>query len=144
VNWRTLQGWTNCPGGESDSDTLNPGYPHIIRAAASYLAGFGVTDGLLIGTSGWNWTAANVGSQNNVGVNPQFAITPRNVQTGTPTCDLNGDGKVDVLDVQISISGSLGTSSCSNGDLDGSGTCNVVDTQRVINAALGGACRLGP
>jgi hypothetical protein len=144
VNWRTIQGWTNCPGGETDSDTINPGYPHIMRAAASYLAGLGITDGLLVGSSGWNWTATNVGSQNNVGVNPQFAIIPRGVQSATPSCDLNGDGKVDVQDVQISISSSLGTSACGNGDLDGSGTCNVIDTQRVIIAALGGACRLGP
>ena len=58
-------------------------------------------------------------------------------------CDLNGDGKVDTLDVQIAINQALGISACSTAALMGSGQCNVVDVQRVINASLGGACMTG-
>jgi hypothetical protein len=58
-------------------------------------------------------------------------------------CDLNGDGTVNVLDVQLMVSQALGTSACAN-RLDGGATCDVIDVQRVVNAALGGACRQGP
>jgi hypothetical protein len=58
-------------------------------------------------------------------------------------CDINGDGIVDVLDLQLSISSALGQSSCT-ADLDGNGRCDIVDIQRVINAARGATCRVGP
>jgi beta-glucanase (GH16 family) len=60
------------------------------------------------------------------------------------TCDLNGDGAVDVLDVQIALNQALGVSPCGTADLNQDGVCNVVDVQRVINAALGQACLIGP
>ena len=148
INWRTIQGWNGtCNGGSSDADVNAPGYPHILRSAASYLAGFGINDGPLLGVNAWNWMVANVGYENGVGVNPQWEILPRNVVGGPPpasACDLNSDGVVDVLDVQLSINKALGLVGCTNGDLVGTGTCNVVDVQRVVNASLGGACRLGP
>jgi hypothetical protein len=58
-------------------------------------------------------------------------------------CDLNNDGIVNVLDVQLMVSQAIGTASCTN-KLDGAATCDVIDVQRVVNAALGGACRQGP
>ncbi len=58
-------------------------------------------------------------------------------------CDLNNDGTVNVVDVQLMVSQALGTSACAN-RLDGGATCDVIDVQRVVNAALGGACRQGP
>jgi hypothetical protein len=58
-------------------------------------------------------------------------------------CDLNYDGVVNNLDVQIAVNQVLGTSPCTNADLQGTGQCTVVDVQRVINASLGGACRTG-
>jgi len=143
VNLRTITSWPEgC--GAGDADVTSPGYPHIMKGAASYLAGLNVNDGALSGTAAWNWMVANVGYQNGVGVNPQFAVLPRSLSTATPTnCDLNGDGVVDVQDVQISINKALGLLPCAGGDL-GTGTCNVVPTQRVINAALGASCRVGP
>ena len=60
------------------------------------------------------------------------------------TCDLNGDGVVNVVDIQIAVSQALGTSACGSADLIGNGVCNVVDVQRVTVAALGGVCRIGP
>jgi hypothetical protein len=58
-------------------------------------------------------------------------------------CDLNSDGVVNQLDVNVAISQALGTSSCNNADLNGDGACNVIDIQRVITAVLGGGCRTG-
>lgn len=59
------------------------------------------------------------------------------------TCDLNQDGQVNVLDVQLITNQVLGLSACTD-DLAGSGSCSIVDVQRVVNAALGASCRLGP
>jgi hypothetical protein len=58
-------------------------------------------------------------------------------------CDLNGNGVVDVVDLQAAVNRALGTSSCGNGDLNGDGLCTVVDVQRVITAILGGPCISG-
>jgi hypothetical protein len=58
-------------------------------------------------------------------------------------CDLNGDGVVNNLDVQIAISQALGASPCSTSDLQNNSQCSVVDVQRVVGAALGGTCRIG-
>ena len=60
-----------------------------------------------------------------------------------PVCDLNGDGVVNVIDVQIAINQALGISPCGTADLQQNGQCTVVDVQRVIVAALGGACVIG-
>ncbi len=62
--------------------------------------------------------------------------------TGSP-CDLNNDGVVNVLDVQLMVSQAIGTAPCTN-KLDGGTSCDVIDVQRVVNAALGEACRVGP
>lgn len=60
-------------------------------------------------------------------------------------CDLNTDGVVDALDVQIAVNAAIGKTACGFGDLNGNGTCDVADLQRVINAALKvAACRTGP
>jgi hypothetical protein len=59
------------------------------------------------------------------------------------SCDLNDDGAVNVLDVQIEVDASLGLGVCGIGDLNGDGVCNVVDVQRVIQAALGFGCKIG-
>jgi hypothetical protein len=60
------------------------------------------------------------------------------------TCDLNDDGVVNVIDVQIEIDATLGLRACGAGDLNGDGVCNVTDVQRVIQAALGQPCQVGP
>jgi len=58
-------------------------------------------------------------------------------------CDLNGDGVVNSLDIQIAINQALGVAACGNSALQQAGQCNVVDVQRIINASLGGACLTG-
>jgi hypothetical protein len=75
-----------------------------------------------------------------------FFTYPSTSTTGSSTsaCDLNHDGVVNVLDVQISINQVIGTAPCTNADLIGSGVCTVVDVQRVINAVNTGVCKVGP
>ncbi len=59
-------------------------------------------------------------------------------------CDLNHDGSVNALDVQLAINQVIGVTTCSNADLIGSGTCTVVSVQRIINDITTGVCRTGP
>lgn len=58
------------------------------------------------------------------------------------SCDLNADGTVNVIDVQMSVNMDLGMAPCT-ANIDGSGVCNVVVVQRVVNAALGDSCVTG-
>jgi hypothetical protein len=74
-------------------------------------------------------------------VNGNFAIGAYEFNTGAAPpppsgCDVNGDGVVNVADVQLEVNMALGISSCTNP----SGVCTVVSVQRVVNAALGGTC----
>jgi len=61
----------------------------------------------------------------------------------TISCDLNADGKVNVLDVQLATNQTLGYAACGSADLNGDSKCTVVDVQRIISASLGAACHLG-
>lgn len=61
------------------------------------------------------------------------------VQKPVNACDINGDGAVNVADVQLIIDEALGVNPAIN-DLNGDGVVNVADVQIVINAALGLAC----
>lgn len=73
-----------------------------------------------------------------------IAVVPTLVaQAATSPCDLNGDGVVNVADVQIAINEVLGLAPCTM-NLDGTGVCDVADVQRVIAAALGGPCVVTP
>lgn len=52
--------------------------------------------------------------------------------------DVNGDGKIDVLDIQSAANIALGTaSSVSQADADENASVNVLDVQVLINSALG-------
>lgn len=55
------------------------------------------------------------------------------------SCDINGDGALNVSDAQTDINAALGvcTRVC---DVNQDGLCTVTDVQRVINAVLGGPC----
>lgn len=53
-------------------------------------------------------------------------------------CDVNQDGSVNVVDVQLIINEALGVTSCTSTSIAGS--CDVTAVQRVINAALGQPC----
>jgi hypothetical protein len=51
-------------------------------------------------------------------------------------CDVNGDGVVNVADVQLEVKMALGLIPCTNP----SSQCTVAQVQRVVNAAQGGVC----
>ena len=54
-------------------------------------------------------------------------------------CDLNGDGAVNVVDLQLIVNEALGTLPATH-DLNGDGKVNVADVQKTVNAALGVGC----
>jgi hypothetical protein len=54
-------------------------------------------------------------------------------------CDLNQDGTVNVVDVQLAINMDLGLTACT-ANLEGLGVCNADVVNRVTTAALGGSC----
>lgn len=58
-------------------------------------------------------------------------------QTFSP-CDVNQDGVVNVVDVQLMIDEVLGISACTATGIDGA--CDITALQRVIDAALGQPC----
>jgi hypothetical protein len=58
-------------------------------------------------------------------------------------CDLNNDGVVNILDVQLAVNQAVGISACGTASLITPGACTVNDVQRVITAAVGGACITG-
>jgi hypothetical protein len=55
-------------------------------------------------------------------------------------CDINGDGFLNVTDVQLCVNQVIYPGTCSGGDINHNGTCDVVDVQRVVNSALGQTC----
>ena len=54
-------------------------------------------------------------------------------------CDLSADGRIDLLDFQLSINMGLGLVTCT-ANVIGPGVCNIILVQRIVNAAMGGAC----
>jgi hypothetical protein len=69
-----------------------------------------------------------------------FALRCLSAQTSP--CDLNSDGVINILDVQLAIDQSMGQVTCSTANflLDG---CTQADVQIVLTAALGGLCNAG-
>jgi hypothetical protein len=68
---------------------------------------------------------------------------PGSTSSTFSACDLNQDGVVNVLDVNLAVGAALGTLPCT-AKLDGAAQCDVIDVERVVVAALGGACTVGP
>jgi parallel beta-helix repeat protein len=59
------------------------------------------------------------------------------------SCDLNSDGLVNILDIQLGVDQALGIFPCASADVSGDGLCNVVDVQRIVDASLGAGCKIG-
>jgi hypothetical protein len=57
-------------------------------------------------------------------------------------CDLNGDGAVNILDVQLATNMVLSLAPCT-ANVIGAGVCNIVVIQRVVNAVVKGTCLAG-
>jgi hypothetical protein len=60
----------------------------------------------------------------------------------TNPCDLNLDGQVNIVDVQLATNMALGLIPCT-ATVYAPGTCNLIVVQRVTNAALGSSCVTG-
>jgi len=73
----------------------------------------------------------------------EITIPAMSTQSPASPCDLNSDGLVDQVDVQLAKDAVLGAKPCT-GDLDQNGRCDVIDLQRVTTAVLGGVCKVGP
>jgi len=58
------------------------------------------------------------------------------VELDVPDEDINRDGVVNAVDIQLSINAVLGVAETVDADVNGDGALNSMDTQRVINAAL--------
>ena len=71
-----------------------------------------------------------------------FAPASVEAQTAVGQCDLNGDGAVNVVDVQRAADMSIGQLSCS-ANIEGYNVCNSDVVTRIVNAALGSACITG-
>jgi len=67
------------------------------------------------------------------------AVTQAGAQSGANPCDVNRDGVVNVVDVQLLIKQSLGLLKAAN-DLDGDGVVDVVDVQIDSDAVLNLGC----
>ena len=124
------------PGGEQVSHRLNARLPEPqpIRCGT--------------GSARWQLTASNAIQHladvpvSNGAISaqlPQQSITLFVIPVSNPaSCDINANGAVNVVDVQLTINQVLGIISCTTADLQHNGQCNVIDVQRVVNAALGG------
>ncbi len=60
---------------DNADNNVYSGYPHIARAAASFLPP--INDGPFSGQAAWDWINANVGYQNLLGLDPEWALLPR-------------------------------------------------------------------
>ena len=69
--------------------------------------------------------------------------TPDLTFTTAQNCDLNGDGKLDIFDVQLAVQSALGTRTCGSADVNGDGRCDVRDVQLEAQSVLAGVCVLG-
>jgi hypothetical protein len=97
------------------------------------IASTAATGALTIPITAGSIFAATTGGLN---VNGMTAGTPYALKVFSP-CDLNQDGSVNVLDVQLVVAAILGTGTCSV-----PGGCNIVTVQDVVIAALGGSCKV--
>lgn len=57
-------------------------------------------------------------------------------------CDLNADGVVNVLDIQLAINMTVGLATCT-ANVTAPGVCNIAVIQRVTNAVVTGSCFTG-
>jgi hypothetical protein len=115
------------PGGDS--------YGLITIAAASYLPG--LTDGSLDGAAAYQWLKSNIpaATQAYNALYPKWGIVSRTGSSAGPTCDLNGDGAIDIYDLMIAVEDALALLPCG-----GTGPCSNVDVQLLTQSIVQGRC----
>jgi hypothetical protein len=125
-------------------------YPSGTSLVTSY-TGFVNYGGAVADYHGYALTSSSVGykaASDGTDMGVDFAALDAALQSSslpksTLSCDLNNDGVVNVLDVQLATNQVLGYATCGSADLTGDGQCTVVDVQRTISASLGASCHLG-
>ncbi len=85
-----------------------------------------------------NTAGLNIGAYGTAGTN----MVCGGGATALNPCDLNADGVVNVIDVQLSANMNLGLLACTAA-VNGSDVCNTTVVQRIVNSALGAACVSG-
>jgi hypothetical protein len=70
-----------------------------------------------------------------------FLFNPNSIsaQSAANSCDLNSDGKVNVLDAQLIVNMYLGQITCT-ANITGPGVCDRTVVDDIVAAALGGTC----
>jgi hypothetical protein len=111
---------------------------------SSILSGNAFANDSLASGGGWaHYVPSSPGTyhaqwNSNLGSYASSAVAFRGAAAGGSACDLNSDGSVNVVDVQLAVNMDLGLRSCPS-DLDG-GVCNSALVQQIVNAALGEGC----
>jgi uncharacterized repeat protein (TIGR01451 family) len=118
-------GWS-CPGGNTctEPDTLNAGSHYsnlIVTVNVANNAGTSLTNQVNVSTGGW--TSPNASDTTTI-------ISP---------CAITNDGTASVTDVQQAVNEALGSQPAVN-DLNQDGVVNTVDVEIVINAVLTMSC----
>jgi hypothetical protein len=127
----------SCPG--VAAGTYNTDYSDYVHLAVMSFPGLALS-----GTGNGDYMGGgSVVSTDDLKNFAEFSLTPTPPSSSGPTCDLNHDSVLNVLDIQLMINQAIGASSCTN-DLNSDGKCDVIDVQRVVNAVGGAACRIGP
>jgi hypothetical protein len=76
-------------------------------------------------------------------LSPGWAQDGKSLKPAMPivgnACDLNHDGTVNILDIQLAVNMALGVTPCT-ANVTSPGVCDVVMVQRVTNAVLTGSC----
>jgi len=102
----------------SDSTASGEGWAHFIASA--------------VGTYAPQWTT------NTSGTFCSSTVSFKAASTGGGACDLNQDGVVNVVDVQLAVNMDLGVLACP-ASLEG-GVCGSALVQQIVNAVLGQGC----
>jgi hypothetical protein len=133
----TIQTFTGTGGSNSVTVTVNSGCPWTAASNAGWM---GISTG---GSGNGNGTvtysvAANVTGSTRTGTLTIAGQTVTVSQQAAPSCDVNGDGIINVLDIQVLINVILGTTpNTGNGDLNHDGRVDVLDLQILSNVVLG-------
>lgn len=114
----TITGITSGNSFTNDSTASSEGWAHYIASSA--------------GTYAPQWTASTSGTY------CSSTVSFKAASTGGGACDLNQDGVINVVDVQLATNMDIGTLACPV-SLNG-GVCGSALVQDIVNAALGQGC----